>query len=241
MAFRLARRRISSTCANPGLRGIAIDETGVCSARTRAGATSKTTRGSPPRIRCFGAIRHVAHYQVRNRGTVGGSLAHADPAAEMPCIAVTCEAELPVLGPSGERRIRAAEFFLGPLTTALAKTRSSSTFGFRHGPPAGDGRSASSRGDRATSRSRVWRFSTIRTPRGAQATFTSAWSAPADAEAPLRGRGALEGKRRRRRLRAPPRRPRRKKPIRPAISTRAPNTARRSSGTLLERALQEPL
>jgi len=66
------------------------------------------------------AIAHVAHYQVRNRGTVGGSLAHADPAAEMPGIAVTCEAEIAVAGPSGARNIRATDFFLGPLTTALA-------------------------------------------------------------------------------------------------------------------------
>ena len=65
------------------------------------------------------AIRHVAHYQVRNRGTVGGSVAHADPAAEMPAIAVTCEAEIAVEGASGARVISAADFFLGPLTTAL--------------------------------------------------------------------------------------------------------------------------
>ena len=42
------------------------------------------------------AVAHVAHYQIRNRGTVGGSLAHADPAAEMPGIAVTCDAEIAV-------------------------------------------------------------------------------------------------------------------------------------------------
>jgi len=65
------------------------------------------------------AVRHVAHYQVRNRGTVGGSLAHADPAAEMPCIAVTCDAELALLSPRGERRVRAADFFEGPLATVL--------------------------------------------------------------------------------------------------------------------------
>src|SRR5215831_901770 len=45
------------------------------------------------------AVRHVAHYQIRNRGTVGGSLAHADPAAELPGIAITCEAELTIIGP----------------------------------------------------------------------------------------------------------------------------------------------
>jgi aerobic carbon-monoxide dehydrogenase medium subunit len=65
------------------------------------------------------AIRHVAHYQIRNRGTVGGSLAHGDPAAEMPGIAVTCEAEIVAAGPTGQRTIAASDFFLGPLMTAL--------------------------------------------------------------------------------------------------------------------------
>src|SRR5216683_1217876 len=65
------------------------------------------------------AVAEVAHYQIRNRGTVGGSMAHADPAAEMPGIAVTCEAEISVLGKSGARVIKAADFFYGPLMTAL--------------------------------------------------------------------------------------------------------------------------
>jgi carbon-monoxide dehydrogenase medium subunit len=65
------------------------------------------------------AVAHVAHYQIRNRGTVGGSLAHADPAAELPGIAVTCEAAITAVGPAGERAIAAADFFQGPLTTAL--------------------------------------------------------------------------------------------------------------------------
>jgi aerobic carbon-monoxide dehydrogenase medium subunit len=66
------------------------------------------------------AVDHVAHYQIRNRGTIGGSIAHADPAAEMPGIALTCEAEVAVVGTAGPRTIRAENFFLGPLTTALA-------------------------------------------------------------------------------------------------------------------------
>jgi carbon-monoxide dehydrogenase medium subunit len=65
------------------------------------------------------AVEHVAHFQIRNRGTVGGSLAHADPAAELPCIAVTCEAEIVALGPKGRRGITAGEFFRGALLTAL--------------------------------------------------------------------------------------------------------------------------
>jgi aerobic carbon-monoxide dehydrogenase medium subunit len=65
------------------------------------------------------AVEHVAHYQIRNRGTVGGSVAHADPAAEMPGIAVTCEAQIAVMGKAGARVIAAADFFQGPLITAL--------------------------------------------------------------------------------------------------------------------------
>jgi carbon-monoxide dehydrogenase medium subunit len=65
------------------------------------------------------AVGHVAHYQIRNRGTVGGSMAHADPAAEMPGVAVACEAQIAAIGKSGERVIAADEFFTGPLMTAL--------------------------------------------------------------------------------------------------------------------------
>jgi aerobic carbon-monoxide dehydrogenase medium subunit len=65
------------------------------------------------------AIENVAHYQIRNRGTVGGSLAHADPAAEMPGIAVACDAVIAMVGKAGTRVVRATDFFLGALTTAL--------------------------------------------------------------------------------------------------------------------------
>ncbi|MGH3437899.1 MAG: FAD binding domain-containing protein [Sciscionella sp.] len=65
------------------------------------------------------AIGYVAHPPIRNSGTVGGSLAHADPAAELPAVAVALDAELVVAGPGGSRTIPAAEFFLGPFTTAL--------------------------------------------------------------------------------------------------------------------------
>jgi len=63
-------------------------------------------------------VSHVAHYAVRNRGTVGGSLAHADPAAELPGIAVACDADIVLFGASGERVVAAADFFTGPLSTA---------------------------------------------------------------------------------------------------------------------------
>jgi carbon-monoxide dehydrogenase medium subunit len=61
----------------------------------------------------------VGHVQIRNRGTVGGSLAHADPAAEVPAVCLLTDAELTVTGPSGTRSVSSADFFLGFLTTAL--------------------------------------------------------------------------------------------------------------------------
>ena len=65
------------------------------------------------------AVEHIAHYQIRNRGTVGGSLAHADPAAELPGIAVTCEADIVAHGSAESRVIAAGDFFRGALITAL--------------------------------------------------------------------------------------------------------------------------
>ena len=66
------------------------------------------------------AMPWVAHPQIRNRGTLGGSLAHADPAAELPVVALALQARLRAQSVSGERWIEAADFFLGLFTTALA-------------------------------------------------------------------------------------------------------------------------
>ena len=61
----------------------------------------------------------IAHPQNRNQGTIGGSLAHADPAAELPALALALEASFRATGPQGERSIAASDFFLTYLTTAL--------------------------------------------------------------------------------------------------------------------------
>lgn len=65
------------------------------------------------------AIVQVAHPAIRNRGTIGGSLALADPAAELPACALACGATIVTLGKDGERRISAQDFFLGLYETAL--------------------------------------------------------------------------------------------------------------------------
>ena len=65
------------------------------------------------------AMSHVAHLAIRNRGTLGGSLSHADPAAELPLLARLLDATLVVRSAAAERRVAARDFFLGPLTPAL--------------------------------------------------------------------------------------------------------------------------
>jgi len=67
------------------------------------------------------AVPWVAHPQIRNRGTIGGSLAHADPAAELPCLAVALDARLRLERAGGSRWVPAREFFHGLFTTALAE------------------------------------------------------------------------------------------------------------------------
>jgi CO/xanthine dehydrogenase FAD-binding subunit len=66
------------------------------------------------------AMRHVAHLAIRNRGTIGGSLSHADPAAELPMLALLLDATFQVVSHAGPRTIAARDFFLGPLTIELA-------------------------------------------------------------------------------------------------------------------------
>jgi carbon-monoxide dehydrogenase medium subunit len=65
------------------------------------------------------AMPSIAHPQIRNRGTVGGSVAHADPSAELPAVILALEAQLKARSAAGERSIPAAEFFKGMLETAL--------------------------------------------------------------------------------------------------------------------------
>jgi carbon-monoxide dehydrogenase medium subunit len=66
------------------------------------------------------ALPYIAHPQIRNRGTIGGNLSHADPASELPAIMVALKARFRIQAASGERRIAASDFFVGGLTTDLA-------------------------------------------------------------------------------------------------------------------------
>ncbi|MGJ4931313.1 FAD binding domain-containing protein [Bradyrhizobium sp. HKCCYLS2038] len=66
------------------------------------------------------AAPHVAHPAIRNRGTLGGSVALADPASEFPAMVLALDADIEIAGPAGRRRVRAEDFFTGLFETALA-------------------------------------------------------------------------------------------------------------------------
>ena len=121
LAFRLAQPTLLVDLRKlADLRGIKISQKGVtlgAMVRWREIEDDERLETAHPLLKA--AVAHIAHYQIRNRGTVGGSLAHADPAAEMPGIAITCDAEIAVVGKAGARVIQAADFFQGALTTAL--------------------------------------------------------------------------------------------------------------------------
>ena len=104
-----------------GLRGIAV--TGgivTIGALTRHVDLLKSAEIAAHAPLLADAIAHVAHPAIRNRGTIGGSLAHADPASELPACMVALDATIIVRGPAGERRIAANDFFIGIYETALS-------------------------------------------------------------------------------------------------------------------------
>jgi aerobic carbon-monoxide dehydrogenase medium subunit len=119
LAMRLARPALLVDLQRvPELRGVqATDD------RLRVGAM--TREAELERVPALpgvvaAALPHVGHFQIRSRGTVGGSLAHMDPAAEWPALALLLDAELEAASVRGRRSIAARDFALGPLTTALA-------------------------------------------------------------------------------------------------------------------------
>jgi len=102
------------------LRGIAVKE-GVLTigALTRHADLLKSPEIAAHASLLTEAVAHVAHPAIRNRGTIGGSLAHAHPASELPACMLTLGATIIARGPSGERRIAAREIFAGIYETAL--------------------------------------------------------------------------------------------------------------------------
>ena len=122
MAMRLARPALLVDIDGiSGLDGIEASDSHVAigaMTRQRAAELSPAVRDAAPLL--ARALRFVGHVQTRNRGTVGGSLVHGDPSAEIPLAAVALDAELEAEGTGGKRTYAAASFFEGPMVTAIA-------------------------------------------------------------------------------------------------------------------------
>ncbi len=106
----------------PGLAGIgakgAFVEVGAL-ARHYQLVESEVVRSLCPLL--AQAAETIGHYAIRQRGTLGGSLAHADPTAQLPLVTVTLNAEIDIASTRGQRTLSAADFFLSVMTTALAQ------------------------------------------------------------------------------------------------------------------------
>ena len=164
----------------PGLDGVAIGDSGVRlggRVRWRDIEDDRRLEIAHPLLR--EAVAHVAHYQIRNRGTVGGSLAHADPAAELPGVAVTCDAEIILVGATGARNLAAGEFFTGPLTTLRQPDEIITELRLPFWPRDGVGPSGNSPSGRAILRWRASPSFMTRIRSAGLATSISASSAPA--------------------------------------------------------------
>jgi aerobic carbon-monoxide dehydrogenase medium subunit len=101
----------------PGLHGVRQENGGF---RIGAMTTHATVADTPELGVLSRAAGLIADQQVRNRGTIGGSLAHADPASDLPGVLLATEGEVTAQGPGGQRTIAAGELFQDFLTTALA-------------------------------------------------------------------------------------------------------------------------
>jgi aerobic carbon-monoxide dehydrogenase medium subunit len=101
------------------LRGISASDGSIRVGAMTTQATIEHSKDAAAVPLLVKATAHIGHFQIRNRGTVGGSLAHADPAAEYPATALALDASLEVAGPSGSRRIPAEDFFVSTWETAM--------------------------------------------------------------------------------------------------------------------------
>jgi carbon-monoxide dehydrogenase medium subunit len=107
----------------PGMTGIQSQggELVIGSLTTHATiATSDAVKQAAPLL--AEAANVIGDQQVRNRGTIGGSLAHADPAGDFPAVILALEAQIKAVGPNGERTIPATDFFVDMLTSALGES-----------------------------------------------------------------------------------------------------------------------
>jgi carbon-monoxide dehydrogenase medium subunit len=122
MNMRLARPRVLVDINRlPALSQIALGADGTLSigALTRQRAVERATLVQTQYPLLAAVMPCIGHFQIRNRGTIGGSIVHADPAAELPAVCLALEAEFVLRSTAGQRTMNAADFFRSYLTTAI--------------------------------------------------------------------------------------------------------------------------
>jgi carbon-monoxide dehydrogenase medium subunit len=137
MNFRLARPKIVIDVSDVANRNqVSAEEGGLRIRATtvqRHVETSTLVQQRIPLLCC--AIRHIAHFQIRNKGTIGGNLVNADPASELPAISLVLEAEFEIMSSDGTRTVPAADFFITSMTTAVAANEVLASVRFAEPPP----------------------------------------------------------------------------------------------------------
>jgi CO/xanthine dehydrogenase FAD-binding subunit len=137
LAMRLARpSRLIDIVRIPELTSImATADAVIVGAATRQAAAERSAVIAEHVPLFAASLPHVGHAATRSRGTIGGSIAHADPAAEIPLVALTLGAELVVRDALGERTRTIADFFVGPMQTALPAGACVTAVRFPRRPP----------------------------------------------------------------------------------------------------------
>jgi carbon-monoxide dehydrogenase medium subunit len=104
----------------PELQGIRVDADSVTIGATTIDSDIESNAEVAAKVPLLTKVTpYIGHFQIRNKGTVGGSIAHADPAAEYPAVALALDAEIEAVSPRGRRTIAAKDFFVGFWTSAL--------------------------------------------------------------------------------------------------------------------------
>ena len=136
MNFRLARPKLLIDISNIADRNQIVDEDGGI--RIRATTIQRFVETSAPMRQRFPllchAIEHVAHFQIRNKGTIGGNLVNADPASELPAMSLAFDAEFEIISLEGRRTVPASDFFVTYYTTAVAANEVLSSIRFAEPP-----------------------------------------------------------------------------------------------------------
>jgi len=122
LKLRLVRPTLLVDIGDLELRGVSMDdgEVRVGALTTWRELLDAPAAGGPALAAIADCAAGIGDLQVRNRGTVGGSLVHADPASDFPAVAIALGASIVLRSPAGERTVATADFFAGPFTTTIA-------------------------------------------------------------------------------------------------------------------------